>query len=117
MKLLILIGVLATGTIFLVPHQKNITGTWILDTKERKCEAAVLRIELSEGYYAAKLDIPEQQIYDKPVSIQIKKENVKIWLDDKKTCFIQATISDSVLIGNSVVDNKSQPVKFYNAKI
>jgi hypothetical protein len=116
MKLLILIGALATGTVFLVPRQKNITGTWVLDTKEKKCEAAVLRIQLAEGYYAGKLDIPEQQVYDKPVAVQIRKEKVKIWLDDKKTCFIEATISDSVLVGNSVVDHKSKPVKFYKAR-
>jgi len=116
MKLFILIGALATGTLLLVPKQKNITGTWVLDTKEKKCEAAVLRIELAEVYYAGRLDIPEQQVYDKPVSIQIKKEKVKIWLDDKKTCFIEATISDSVLIGSSVVDHKWERVKFYRAR-
>jgi len=116
MKLLILLAVLATGTVFFVPQQKNITGTWVLDTKEKKCEAAVLRIQLGEGYYVAKLDIPEQQVYDKPVSIRIRKEKVKIWLDDNKACFIEATISDSILIGNSVVDHKSEPVKFYKAK-
>jgi hypothetical protein len=117
MKLLILFSALAAGTVFLVPNQKNITGTWVLDIKEKKCEAAVLRIQLAEGYYAAKLDIPDQQVYDKPVSIQIKKEKVKVWLDDKKSCFIEATISDSVLIGSSIVNNKSKPIKFYRARI
>ena len=116
MKLLILIGALATGTLFLVPKQKNITGTWVLDTEGKKCETTVLRIQMAEGYFAGRLDIPEQQVYDRPVIIQLEKDSIKIQLDKKASCFIEAAITDSLLTGRSVVDGKVQPVKFYRAK-
>jgi hypothetical protein len=115
MKLLLLLGVLATGTIFFVPKQKNITGTWVLDAKEKKCEAAVLRIQMAEGYFTAKLDIPEQEVYDKPVALQVAKDSIKIWLDKGKTCFIKAVVTDSVFIGKSFIGDKSETVRFYRA--
>jgi hypothetical protein len=113
MKLLILLGLLATGTLFLTPRQKNVTGTWVLDTKEKKCEAAVLRIQLAESYFSGKLDMPEQQVYDKPVGVQVATDSIKIWLDSDKTCFIKAVIADSVFIGRSFIGNKSEAVRFY----
>ncbi len=116
MKILILLGVLATGSIFLMPKQKNIAGTWILDTQGKKCEAAVLRIQMEEGYFAGRLDIPEQQVYDKPVSIQLRKDSIKILLDDKGSCYIEASVADLIFTGRSVVAGKSEPVKFYAAK-
>ena len=61
MKLLILIVTLATGSAFFLPGQKDITGTWVLDTTGKKCEPAVLHIQMAEGYFTGKLDIPDQQ--------------------------------------------------------
>src|SRR5512138_2181715 len=112
MKLFILLGALATGSIFLLPEQKNITGTWILDTEGKKSEATILRIQMAEGYFAGKLDIPEQQVYDQPVSIQVKEDSIKILVDKNGSCFIEAVVNDSTLIGKSVVSGKSQSVKF-----
>ena len=116
MKLLILIGVLATGTVFLMPKQKDIAGTWVLDTKERKWEAAVLRIQMAEGYFTGRLDIPEQEVYDKPVFIQMKKDSIKIVLDNRQSCFIEAAVTDSVLSGKSVICGMARPVRFYRQK-
>jgi hypothetical protein len=116
MKLLILICVLATGTVFLMPKQKDIAGTWVLDTKERKWEVAVLRIQMAEGYFTGRLDIPEQQVYDKPVSVQIKKDSIKIGLDDRGSCFIEAAVTDSVLSGRSVICGMTKAVRFYRQK-
>ena len=39
MKLLILIVTLATGSAFFLPKQKEIAGTWVLDTTGKKCES------------------------------------------------------------------------------
>ena len=114
MKLFIGLLILGTGTVFLAPKQKNITGTWVLDTNE-KCEAAVLRIQLVEGYYAANLDMPDQQVYDKPVAVQVARDSIKIWLDDAKKCFIKAAVCDSVFVGKSFVDEKAMQVKFHKA--
>jgi hypothetical protein len=116
MKLLILIAIVITGTVFLAPTQKNIAGTWVLDTEGKKCETTILHIQMAEGYYAGRLDIPGQQVYDKPVSIRLEKDRIKIRLDEKASCFIEAVVTDSLLTGRSVVAGKAEPVKFYRAK-
>lgn len=116
MKLLILISLVLTGSIFLVPKQKSIEGTWILDTEGKKCEVTVIRIQRREGYFAARLDIPEQQVFDKLVSVMVQIDSVKIIFDEHATCYVKAAISDSLLVGRSVVSGETTPVKFYRAE-
>jgi hypothetical protein len=115
MKLLILVSLVLTGSIFLMPKQKSVEGTWILDTEGNKCEVTVIRIQGREGYFAATLDIPEQQVFDKPVSVMIQKDSVKIILDEQATCYIKAAIMDSLLVGRSVVAGDATAVRFYRA--
>jgi hypothetical protein len=115
-KLLLLIATLIAGTIFFLPTQKDISGTWLLDTSGKKCEGAVLRIQMEDGYFAGKLDIPEQEVYDRTVIVQLKKDKIRILLDNRETCFIEGKVSDSVLEGRSFVNGKGQPVKFFRSK-
>ena len=112
MKLLILVIPLVIGSIILFPKQKDISGTWILDNTGKKFETTILHIQMAEGYYTGKLDIPDQELYDQPVGIRLNKDRVKILLDEKGNCFIEGKISDSSLTGNVVVDGKPQPVRF-----
>src|SRR5262245_22785063 len=116
MKLLILIVTLATGSTFFFPRQHDIAGTWVLDTAGQKCEAAILRIQLSEGYFTGKLDIPEQQLYDQPITVQFNQDKIKILLDPKGSCFIEGIVTDSLIIGQSTVCGQMEPVKFYRLK-
>jgi hypothetical protein len=112
MKLFFLIGMLSVGAICLLPRQKNIEGTWVLDVKGKTQEQAILRIELGDGFYTAKLDMPGQLVFDKPVTIQMETDSVKILLDEKADCFIVAASGDSTMVGRSVVDGKAETVKF-----
>lgn len=107
---------LATGSAFLLPRQKDIEGTWVLDTTGKKCEAAVLRIQMAEGYFTGKLDIPDQQLYDQPVTVQFNEEKIKIILDPRGSCFIEGIVTDSLIIGQSAVCGQMEPVRFYRAK-
>src|SRR3954471_14297946 len=116
MKLLILIVALATGSAFFLPKQRDIVGTWVLDTTGKKCEAAVLRIQMAEGYFTANLDMPEQQIYDQPVTVQFNQDKIKVLLDSKGSCFIEGIVTDSVILGQSAVCGQTEPVKFYRLK-
>ena len=116
MKLLILLGVLFAGTIFLSPKQKNITGTWVIDSEVKKCESTVLRIQSTEGYFTGSLDIPDQQVYDRPVAIKLEGDSIKIILDKRQTCFLKVALTDSMLAGRSVVPGRVGPVKFYLAR-
>lgn len=117
MKFLIIIVLLAVGSVAVIPKPKDITGTWVLETSEKNTEAAILRIKMSEGYFEGTIDIPGQQVYDHPVWIQLNKNKIKIILDDKGACFIEGVVSDSVLAGRSVVTGKSSGVKFRRVKI
>jgi len=116
MKIVLLIGALVTGAIFFTGKPIDLAGTWVLDTTGNKCEAAILHIQMADGYYAARLDIPAQQVYDKPVSVEIKKDKIKIILEKNGTCFIEGTISGADLKGRSVVEGKAQAVRFYRIK-
>ena len=115
-KILIAFGVLLTGTVFLLPKHLQIEGTWVLNNKEKAGETAVLRIQLGEGYYLAKLDIPGQQVFDKPVSLQIKGDSIMVRIDEKEDCFIEAQFKDSLLTGRSVVDGRAEDVSFRRLK-
>ena len=115
-KILIALGVLLTGTVFLLPKHPHVEGTWVLDNKEKTCEAAILRIQFGEGYYLAKLDIPGQQVFDKPVSLQIKEDSIRIRIDEKEDCFIEAVINDSLMTGRSFVDGRAENVSFHRLK-
>lgn len=117
MKLLVLASLVLTGSIFLVPAPKSVEGTWILDTEDKKCEVTVIRIQMREGYFAATLDIPEQQVFGKPVSVNVQRDSVKIIFDERETCYVKAAIGDSLLVGRSVVSGEATPVKFYRAGI
>ena len=115
MKFLILLSLVLTGSIFLVPKQKNIEGTWILDTEGKKCELAVVRIQMREGYFAGTLDIPEQEVFDKPLSVKVNKDSVRITIDEQGACYINAAIKNSLLVGRSVVSGAATPVRFYRS--
>ena len=115
MKFILIVGMLAAGAFLFTRKPNDIAGTWVLDTTGR-CESAVIRIQMAEGYFAGRLDMPAQQVYDKPVTIAMEKDSIKIMLDKKESCFIEGRITDSVLAGRSFVGNESEPVKFYRVK-
>ena len=98
-----------------MPKQKNIEGTWILDTEGKKCEVTIVRIQMREGYFTGTLDIPEQEVFDKPVSIKVDKDRVRIIFDEQGACYINAAIKNSLLVGTSVVSGEATPVRFYRA--
>ena len=70
-----------------------------------------------EGYFAGVLDIPEQQVFDKPVSVKVQKDSVEIIFDEHETCYVKAAIRDSLLVGRSVVSGDVNAVRFYRAAI
>lgn len=115
-KILLVFVALATGTVFLLPKQQDISGTWVMDSKAAGCEAAVIRVQFGEGYYLATLDVPGQQVYDKPITLQMKNDSIKFMLDEKENCFIQAVIRGSSMTGRSIVDGRSEDVSFRRVK-
>ena len=98
-----------------MPKQKNIEGTWILDPEGKKCEVTIIGIQMTEGCFAGTLDIPEQQVFDRPVSVKLEKDSVKIIFDERGTCYVKAALRDSLLVGRSVVSGEATRVRFYRA--
>ena len=66
MKFVILIVMLAIGSVAVLQKPKDVTGTWVLETSEKNAEAAILRIKMSEGYFEGTIDIPGQQVMITP---------------------------------------------------
>jgi len=116
MKILLIIIALATGATFFLPKRQDISGTWVMENKGQNFEAAIIRIQFGEGYYAAKLDMPGQLIYDKSVILDMKNDSIRFLLDEKENCFIQAVIKDSLMTGRSVVEGKVEEVSFRRLK-
>jgi len=113
-KLTAAIVALATGSFFLLAKKQNITGTWVMNNKNK--ETAILRIQYGLGIYTAKLDLPSQEVFDKPVLIGMKDDSIWVRLDDKGNCYIKAVIDDSIMTGRSVVDGRGEDISFLRLK-
>ncbi|HMK05715.1 MAG TPA: hypothetical protein VK489_16045, partial [Ferruginibacter sp.] len=67
MKTAILLFAAIVGVISFTGNDKDIRGTWSLQSRDGKCAKTILRINMGEGIWEGKLDIPEQEVYDKKV--------------------------------------------------
>jgi hypothetical protein len=120
MKLILITVTIITVTIitdmlFFTTKTKNISGTWVLDEEENS-SPPVLRIQMAEGYFAGHLDMPEQQVYDRPVEVYVKKNKIKIRLDKNGDCVIDGIFTDSTIEGRSFVNGRTETVRFWRAK-
>src|SRR4030095_392142 len=104
-----------TGVLFFTTKTKNISGTWVLDA-ETNPTPPVLRIQMAEGYFAGRLDMPEQQVYDRPVEVCVKKNKINIRLDKNGDCVIYGIFTDSTIEGRSIVNGRSETVRFWRVK-
>lgn len=77
--IVLLIGVTLTSIIAVSRADKNISGTWIMQQGDNPANPPVLRIRMGEGIWEGKIDMPEQQVYDRRVeSIRVDGDSVFI---------------------------------------
>lgn len=115
----LLFAAFITGVITLSSSSsfKNIQGTWVMQSDNSPCSNNVLRIKMEEGIWAGKIDIPEQDIYDKEVfSIITKADSVFITVVKDGPVIKTAFVNDSTLTGELLVDGRPGFIKFLKQK-
>jgi len=114
MKLAILLfGAFITGIISLSAPVTNIKGTWVMQTGEGMCNPVVIRISMGEGTWVGKMDIPEQQVYDKEVdAIIVKDDSVFIGVSKSGNSIKAVLQNKHTLTGKLVTDSGEKAVEF-----
>lgn len=114
MKLAILIfGVFITGIISISTPVANIKGTWVMQTGAGSCSPVVIRISMDEGTWVGKMDIPEQQVYDKEVDgIIVKGDSVFISVFKSGNSISAVLQNKQTLSGKLVTGSSESAVQF-----
>ena len=115
MKLaILLVSVVITGAITLFgADDKNISGTWIMQSKDNSCSPAVIRIKMDEGIWRGKLDMPEQELYDKDIySIKVSGDSVFISVAKDSPVIKAVFVNDSTIAGELLSGGSRDAVQF-----
>lgn len=76
---ILLFCIVISGVIAISEADKDISGTWVMQQGHNGSNPPVFRITMNEGIWKGKADIPEQEIYDKPIhSIRVDGDSVFI---------------------------------------
>jgi hypothetical protein len=116
MKIFFILVILIGGLFFFKSRHASLPGTWVMNTGTESMSPPVLRIRMGEGIFEARLDMPDQLLYELPVSVVNAGDSLKVVLDEFGTCYLIVTVSDDHLTGRSVVDGASKPVAFTRVK-
>lgn len=118
MKLAILIfGLFITGLITLTDSGANIGGTWVLQADKVLYSPPVMHIEMGEGIWQGKIDIPEQEIYNKEIhSIRVKQDSVFVTVYKDGPVINAALIKDSAIVGIMLSEGRTDKLRFNKVK-
>lgn len=64
---ILLLGVTLTSIVAISNADRNITGTWVMEQGDSKTHPPILHIKMGEGIWEGRIDIPEQQVYDRKI--------------------------------------------------
>ncbi|MER3498577.1 MAG: hypothetical protein C4308_08050 [Chitinophagaceae bacterium] len=62
-----------TAAAMLSAKPKNFSGVWVNNSQ-------VIRLQKAEGYYTARMDAPQQQLYNKTLKVQMKGDSIYLTL-------------------------------------
>jgi len=111
--LIILIGMIVTGVIAIATADKNISGTWLMQQGDSPAYPPVLRINMNEGIWEGKMDIPQQELYNKKVhSIRVKGDSVFITVYKNGSTIFARVINDTAITGVMQTEGRQDAVKF-----
>lgn len=109
---ILLIGVTITSLFAIRTADKNISGTWIMKQGDNPDQPPVLHIEMGEGIWQGKLDIPEQEVYGRKIrSIRVDGDSVFITVYKNGSTIYARKINDSSIIGIMKSDSRTDTVK------
>lgn len=110
---IILIGMIVTGVIAVATAGKNISGTWLMQQGDSADYPPVLRITMNEGIWEGKMDIPQQELYNKKVhSIRVKGDSVFITVYKNGSTIFARVINDTAITGVMQMEDRQDAVKF-----
>ena len=109
--IVLLIGVTLTSIIAVSRADKNISGTWIMQQGDSNINPPVLRIQMGEGIWEGKIDMPEQQVYDRRVeSIRVDGDSVFITVYKGGPVIAAKCITENSIRGVLQCDTSTVPV-------
>lgn len=114
MKLAILLfTAFITGMITLSSPVQNIAGTWVMQAGAGNSSPVVIRISMEKGVWVGKMDIPEQQLYNKEVyAITVNGDSVQIDVSATGNRIKAQLQAGNRLTGTIITDTLQQPVQF-----
>jgi hypothetical protein len=114
MKAVILFfGIVLTSIFAISKADKNISGTWVLQTTDSSCSQPVLRIQMGEGIWKGKLDIPCQEVYDKEVySIIVKGDSVFITIYKDGPAIKARIVNNTAIAGEREQEGRVDAIAF-----
>lgn len=114
MKLIVLLcSAILTGLFAFFPAEKNISGTWVMQTNPGTSGPTIIRISMQEGVWEGKLDMPGQQVYDRGIhSIIANSDSVFIRVSKEGKLIKAALVNENTLAGQMLFEGISEPVQF-----
>lgn len=114
MKLAILLfGLFITGLITLTDSGGKMGGIWLMQVDGVLYGPPVMHIEMGEGIWQGKIDIPEQKIYDKEIhAIRVKQDSVFITVYKDGPVINAALVNDTAIVGIMPVEGGVDTVRF-----
>lgn len=98
--LILLISVVITSLLAIGTGDKNISGTWIMVQGDGSNQPPVLRIKMGEGIWEGKLDLPQQEVYDRNVhSIRVDGDSIFITVYKNGPVVCARKINDNTISG------------------
>ncbi len=100
--LILLVGITVASIVAISGADKNITGTWVMEQGDSRTSPPVIRIKMGEGIWEGRIDMPEQEVYDRKLgSVVLQGDSVfiTIYKDGPK---ISARLLDNVTISGSL---------------
>jgi len=114
MKPFILLIVVAITSLFAISRaDKNISGTWLMQEGDNAAQPPVFRIHMGEGRWEGKLDIPEQELYDRELqSIRVEGDSVFITVYKNGSTIYARRVNDSTITGVMKGESRTDTVRF-----
>ena len=94
---ILLFGITFTSIVAISKADRNISGTWVMEQGDSKAIPPVIRINMGEGIWEGRIDMPEQQVFDR------KLQSVVV---DGDSVFI-TVYKDGPVISAKMTDNKT----------
>ena len=84
-----------------------------MKTGSASCSPTLIRISMQEGIWVGKIDIPEQQVYDKQLyAVVVKGDSVMIQVSESGNSIKAVLQSSSLLSGDLITDSSQTAIEF-----